>query len=41
VIDYGVATRWSERLKGNKLGPFESKLAALRLPENLVIFDAD
>jgi hypothetical protein len=40
-MDYGVAKRWNERLAENYNGWFESKLAALRLPENTVVFDAD
>ncbi len=38
-IDYSVGKRWKERLAGNVAGPFQMRLAALRLPEMLLIFD--
>ena len=37
-IDYGVGKRWTERRKGTTTG-FALKLAALRWPEKLVVFD--
>lgn len=37
-IDYGVGKRWTERKKGTTTG-FALKLAALRWPEKLVVFD--
>jgi hypothetical protein len=38
-IDYSVGKRWKERLAGNLSGPFQMRLAALRLPEKLLVFD--
>ena len=37
-IDYGVGKRWTERRNGTTSG-FALKLAALRWPEKLVVFD--
>ena len=37
-IDYGVGKRWTERRQGTTKG-FALKLAALRWPEKLVVFD--
>ena len=37
-IDYGVGKRWTERREGTTTG-FALKLAALRWPEKLVVFD--
>ena len=37
-IDYGVGKRWTERRQGTTSG-FTLKLAALRWPEKLVVFD--
>lgn len=38
-VDFGVGQRWVERGRTGAAGPFETKLAALRLPERLLIFD--
>jgi hypothetical protein len=38
-VDYGVAKRWSERLPPSFARQFQSKLAALRLPEEVLVFD--
>src|SRR5262245_38931873 len=38
-IDYSAAKRWKERLAGNVAGPFRSRLAAWRHPENELCFD--
>lgn len=38
-VDYAVGKRWDERLKNGSTGPFETRLAAFRLPEEVVIFD--
>ena len=37
-VDYGVGKRWTERRKGKTSG-FDLKLAALRWPERVVVFD--
>lgn len=37
-VDYGVGRRWTERRSGKSTG-FTLKLAALRWPERLVVFD--
>jgi hypothetical protein len=37
-VDYGVGKRWTERRDGKSRG-FSWKLAALRFPERLVVFD--
>jgi hypothetical protein len=38
-LDYGVGERWKERLTLSIDRPFRHKLAALRLPEMLLVFD--
>ncbi len=38
-IDYNVGKRWMERGKPAFDGPFRGKLAALRIPERVLIFD--
>ena len=38
-IDYSAAKRWKERLTGNTIGPFRTRLAAWRHPENKLLFD--
>lgn len=38
-IDYAVAKRWIERKSPNFDGTFKAKLAALRIPEMIVVFD--
>jgi hypothetical protein len=37
-VDYGVGKRWTERRKGKTDG-FKMKLAALRWPERVIVFD--
>lgn len=37
-VDFGVGKRWTERRKGKSSG-FDLKLAALRWPERVVVFD--
>ena len=37
-VDYGVGKRWTERRQGRTIG-FTLKLAALRWPEKLIVFD--
>jgi hypothetical protein len=37
-VDYGIGKRWTERRKG-KARDFDLKLAALRWPERVVVFD--
>ncbi len=39
-IDYGVGKRWTERRKGKSSG-FSLKLAAMRFPEKVIVFDED
>lgn len=38
-IDYSVGKRWQERLARGDNGPFQTRLAALRMPEKVLIFD--
>ncbi|QDS95706.1 Bis(5'-nucleosyl)-tetraphosphatase PrpE [asymmetrical] [Roseimaritima multifibrata] len=38
-IDYGVAKRWEERRKPKFNGTFKGRLAALRFPELVTVFD--
>jgi len=38
-VDFGVGKRWTERRKGKSSG-FDLKLAALRWPERVVVFDS-
>jgi hypothetical protein len=38
-IDYSIAKRWKERLHGHTMGPFRTRLAALRYPERELWFD--
>jgi hypothetical protein len=37
-VDYGVGKRWTERRAGF-VGPFRWRLAALRIPEQVIVFD--
>jgi len=39
-VDYGVGKRWTERREGKSSG-FSLKLAAIRFPEKVVVFDED
>jgi hypothetical protein len=38
-VDYAVANRWKERLGPGFQGTFQGKLAAVRFPEKLIVFD--
>lgn len=38
-IDYAVAKRWRERLYPEFRGTFKGKLAAIRFPEKVIVFD--
>jgi hypothetical protein len=38
-IDYAVAKRWRERLYPEFRGTFKGRLAAIRFPEKVVVFD--
>jgi hypothetical protein len=38
-IDYAIGKRWRERTMCGTAGPFRSKLAAMRFPESVVVFD--
>ncbi|MFM7151057.1 MAG: metallophosphoesterase [Gemmataceae bacterium] len=38
-IDYSAGKRYRERMQNGLSGPFHTRLAALRLPENLLLFD--
>jgi len=38
-IDYSAGKRYRERMQNGPSGPFHTRLAALRLPENLLLFD--
>jgi hypothetical protein len=38
-IDFGVARRWQERIRANFAGNYVCRLAALRFPEKVLVFD--